>query len=59
MNKYKCFFRHLIVNKVTSKKEVVEKSDIIVAKSKSQAKKFCEYENGVKPFKVKVIKNDN
>ena len=56
MKKYKCFYRILRINEITSFKEEVTKTIIIMAKNKTLAIKFCEYEVGIKPFKIKIMR---
>lgn len=53
-SKYKCFYRKMVLNTITNKMEIKDKTIVIFAKNKDIASKCCEFEVGVKPYKIKL-----
>lgn len=55
-SKYKCYYRKMVLNTITNKMEVKNKTIVIFAKNKDVAIKCCEFEVGIKPYKIKSLK---
>ena len=54
-NYYKCYYKKLFLNTITYSNEIQDRAIIIFAKNKDIAIKCCEFEVGVKPYKIKKV----